>query len=306
MKYVSKTLPHHMLVRLDQLRKKKIHCDITIVAGASRTKYPAHRVVLASGSNYFDAMLGGNFTESQENEIFIGDVEDKSIKVLVDFIYTSEITVDEDNVQSLLQACTYLQIIEVKEICCEFLKQRLNPSNCMTIKTLAHCNGCVDLTQAARNCLANNFDKFSQSEEFKSLGVEQVIDILSSDDTNIQSEELLYESALTWISYDRDERQKLLSSLLQYIRKHLIPKEYLHRIVGDHQHLMQSFDTRTRRSLKGNVLFAIRDVNCRDSHGMLNLNQNTFVQRYCSTSQCWYHNKLFSKKKVFFGSCCFK
>ena len=239
--YTSETLAHQLLVGFNNLRNKQIYCDVIIVVGSSQVIHLAHRVVLASVSDFFAAMLGGNFTESQQKEIVIGGVEERALKLIIDFIYTSKITIDEDNVQSLLQASTYLQIIEVKEICVKFLEERLNLSNILTMKTLAEENGCSELALAAESMFQLNVEKVLQSEDFKLLGKDQLMQIISSDDLNVQSEVTVYEAIMKWKSHDggeRTRRKNVLPYLLQHVRQHLIPKDYFSRIAADKRHLM--------------------------------------------------------------------
>ena len=48
---------------LSHLREDKTLCDVELEAGGKR--FPIHRVVLAAGSSYFEAMFTRGFKESQ-------------------------------------------------------------------------------------------------------------------------------------------------------------------------------------------------------------------------------------------------
>ena len=51
-------------------------------------------------------------------------VDSDALQILVDYVYTSEVEVTEDNVQSLLPAANLLQLTDVRYL--EILKHTLN------------------------------------------------------------------------------------------------------------------------------------------------------------------------------------
>lgn len=74
-------------------------CDVTLVASGVEAK--AHRLVLASCSPYFRAMFTGPvvFEEQRRETITLQGLEGDALLLLVGYIYSGQIHVDEDNVQ---------------------------------------------------------------------------------------------------------------------------------------------------------------------------------------------------------------
>ena len=64
-----------------------------------------HRAVLAACSPYFYAMFTGELYESKADKVVLQDIDGKALVMLVDFMYTSEITVTEENVQVWYNHC---------------------------------------------------------------------------------------------------------------------------------------------------------------------------------------------------------
>uniref|UniRef100_A0A8C2D284 Kelch-like protein 20 n=1 Tax=Cyprinus carpio TaxID=7962 RepID=A0A8C2D284_CYPCA len=136
MPYISDKHPRQTLEVINMLRKHRELCDVVLVVGAK--KIYAHRVILSACSPYFRAMFTGELAESRQTEVVIRDIDERAMELLIDFAYTSQVTVEEGNVQTLLPAACLLQLAEIQEACCEFLKRQLDPSNCLGIRVLQH------------------------------------------------------------------------------------------------------------------------------------------------------------------------
>lgn len=61
-----------------------------------------------------------------------------------------------------LLACL-LQLAEIQEICCEFLKRQLDPSNCLGIRAFADTHSCRDLLRIADKFTQHNFQEVCQT-----------------------------------------------------------------------------------------------------------------------------------------------
>src|SRR6056300_18177 len=116
-----------------------------------------------------------------------------------DFCYSSKIVVEESNVQTLLPAACLLQLSEIQDVCCEFLKRQLDPSNCLGIRAFADTHSCRDLFRVADKFAQNNFQEVIETDEFLLLPVGQLVDILSSDELNVKSEEQVYFAVMCWM-----------------------------------------------------------------------------------------------------------
>ncbi|KAM3831748.1 kelch-like protein 2 isoform 2-T2 [Vipera latastei] len=210
---------------LNELRSQNLLCDVTIVA--EDMEIATHRVVLAACSPYFHAMFTGEMSESQAKEVRIKEVDGWTLKMLIEYIYTGEITVTEENVQVLLPAASLLQLQDVKKSCCDFLETQLHPVNCLGIQAFADMHACIELLNKANTYAEQHFTEVVLGEEFLSLGVEQVCSLISSDKLTVASEEKVFEAVIAWVNYDKDVRQELMARLMEHVRLPLLSKEYL-------------------------------------------------------------------------------
>lgn len=79
------------------LFRDKFLCDVVLIT-TNLEEFPAHKALLASCSPYFHAMFSC-FEESTQNKVVLQDVDPKALSLLLDYVYSAEIQVNEDNVQ---------------------------------------------------------------------------------------------------------------------------------------------------------------------------------------------------------------
>ena len=82
---------------MNTLREQNQLCDVLLKAADN--EIPAHRVVLASSSPYFFAMFTGELSESRQTVVTMREIDSHALELLVQYVYTAEIEVTEDNVQ---------------------------------------------------------------------------------------------------------------------------------------------------------------------------------------------------------------
>lgn len=223
--YNSEKHPNFLLEHLTYLRKRKELCDVVLIVGSKRLF--AHRVVLASSSAYFHSMFTSDLIEKRKSEIPIHDVDEGAMELLIDFCYQSKIYIDENNVQTLLPAACLLQVTEIQDVCCEFLKQEIDASNCLGIRSFADTHACQDLLEYAEKYTQDYFLEVIEHEEFLLLPVNQLIDIISSDELNVTVEEQVYQAVMKWIRYQLSERTVHLSHVLLHIRLSQLTAKFL-------------------------------------------------------------------------------
>lgn len=116
---------------------------------------------------------------------------------------------------------------DVRDYCCEYLKEQLHPSNCLGIRDFADIQGCVDLVNDADTYIEQHFSEIIQYDEFFNLQPDQIANLIKSDRLTVPTEEKVYESVIAWIQFDSAERQQHVAKLMQNVRLPLLPQEYL-------------------------------------------------------------------------------
>jgi kelch-like protein 20 len=200
-------------------------CDVVISVGNSKIK--AHKIILSASSPYFRAMFTNELAESKQNEITLKDIDEQAMEMLIEFCYSSKITIDEKSVQTLLPAACLLQMQEIQDYCSEFLRSQLDPSNVLGIRAFADTHSCQDLLKIADKYLQNNFVDCVESDEFLLLPFDQLIDIIARDELNVSKEEQVYLACMKWIKHDLGQRKQHIGQLMLHVRFPLIDTKFL-------------------------------------------------------------------------------
>ncbi|NXU74664.1 IPP protein, partial [Oreotrochilus melanogaster] len=185
------------------------------------------RLVLAASSPYFAALFAGGMKESGRDVVRIAGVEADTFHTLLDFIYTGVVSIGEHNVQELIVAADMLQLTEVVELCCEFLKGQIDPLNCIGLFQFSEQIACHDLMEFTESYIHAHFLEVQSGEEFLALTKEQLVKILRSEDLSIEDEYQVFIAAMQWILKDVGKRKKYVVEVLEPVRFPLLPAQRL-------------------------------------------------------------------------------
>ncbi|XP_029916309.1 kelch-like protein 22 [Myripristis murdjan] len=197
----------------------------------------AHRILLAASCDYFRGMFAGGLREAQQMEIPVHGVTYTAMTKILDFIYTSEIELDLDNVQEVLIAATLVQIEDVISFCCDFLFSWMDESNILEVHKLADLYGLQQLDAKVYSYILRNIQTFSQTEAYRQLPADKVFKVLCSDELDVNSENVVYEAALHYhyspqqVETDQVCLQDDLK-MLEAVRFCLMEKQVLQKLHG--------------------------------------------------------------------------
>ncbi|XP_053111944.1 zinc finger and BTB domain-containing protein 49 isoform X2 [Hemicordylus capensis] len=109
----------HLLQQLHEQRIQGLLCDCMLVVKG--VCFKAHKNVLAAFSQYFRTLFQNS--SGQKNDVFHLDIKNVSgIGQILDYMYTSHLDLNQDNIQTLLAIAQCLQVQNVLNMCRSFLK----------------------------------------------------------------------------------------------------------------------------------------------------------------------------------------
>ena len=216
-----------LLSKCFEFRREGEFIDIRLKVGD--TLFPAHRVVLASYSDYFHSI----FTDGKEANQEVIEMKDKSIspeifKIVMDSIYSGELHVNQKSVFEVLLAASQLQIASVVQLCCDFVKKefienRIDLEIYSVLCTIAERLGLRDLQEAAEARMASMYKDVCENKEFLThINADQLFSLLGRDDLNSPSEAFVFKSVMKWIKYKGEERMPVAGKVIGAVRLGLV------------------------------------------------------------------------------------
>jgi len=219
---------------MNKLRQNNEYTDVILQSGDLQIQ--CHRNVLAVASDYFKATLGNvrEETSSASGQLLM---EPEILSSIVDYIYTGEIELTADNVESLVKACDVLQLVTLKTVCESLLVKLLEPLNCVKFRKLAALCQLNELQRDASRTMKSEFKSVALTDEFKELSSTDLIECIKGDSVNVDDEDVVFEAVLGWTMHDLDNRKECLEEIMAYVRLPYCSRNYL-RHVGDKEDML--------------------------------------------------------------------
>ncbi|XP_035684407.1 zinc finger protein 37-like [Branchiostoma floridae] len=114
------SLPRQLQQQLNLQRNSRMFCDITLQVQGAR--FPVHKCVLAAFSPHFSLLL----SNSDRTVVELNTLTEVGVRAVIDFMYTSDFVLTQDNIVAISAAAWYLQITELSQDCQMYLMKNLH------------------------------------------------------------------------------------------------------------------------------------------------------------------------------------
>ncbi|NWS78106.1 KLH10 protein, partial [Crotophaga sulcirostris] len=227
----------------NELRLEGKLCDAIIIVDG--VEFNVHKTILCSCSHYFRVLFTGSWNNTKKVVYKIPGTSPEMMRFIIEYAYTRTVLVTVDNVENLLMAADQFNVMDIVQLCCEFLKSQLCLENCIGIYKLTHYYYCPNLQAAAYAFILHHFeDIFRVSTEFLELPINKLIHIIEKDELNVKEERVVFEAILKWIGHNPQERKQHITDLLGKVRLALMQMEYFISNVKTHDYVKDNKDCR--------------------------------------------------------------
>ncbi|KAM9309955.1 kelch-like protein 10 [Pholidichthys leucotaenia] len=218
------TSSHCSRLLSNELRLEGKFCDAVIKV--EDIEFKIHKIILVNLSPYFRALF--LHRASSEQKVFnIPRISAAIMELIFEYAYTGLVSVTVENIQELLLAANQLEVMEIVQICWNFMENELAPKNCIGIWQFTNVISCPEMRYKACRYITDHFVDVVSSEEFLQLSVEELEDILGRDELCVKQENSVYEAALKWMLYMPEKREEHAVRLLSKVRLGLMTESYI-------------------------------------------------------------------------------
>ena len=130
-----------------------------------------------------------DMVESKQDMITINNIDSNALEQFINYSYNGNITITNENVESLLIAANFFHLQTIKSACSDFIKKRLSVNDALCIRQFAEQFMCRDLISSVNRFINKHFSKICQTDEFLNLTYSDLVDLLSRDQLSVQCEE---------------------------------------------------------------------------------------------------------------------
>ena len=222
--FVDKTYQNDFLKNVHQLRQREEYTDVTLQSGDVRIQ--CHRVVLAVGSKYFQAMFRCGLQKHPSDTVEL-TMEPEILSSIVDYIYSGEIELTVDNVESIVKASDILQLDALKASCEDFMMTQVDVTNCCSFHRLSQLYQLHKVLRKAKGLMLAEFKAVAFGDQFKELSCSELIDLINDDDVNVDDEDVVVQCVLDWVNHDAVKRKSSLEAVLERTRLPFCTPKYL-------------------------------------------------------------------------------
>ncbi|XP_075052664.1 kelch-like protein 34 [Mixophyes fleayi] len=213
------------------LRTHRHLCDVCLVVDGH--EFPAHKSLLACSSDYFKAMFKDYTKESKATVIHLKVITPTGLQNILDFIYTSWLSLSMNTLEDTLEAATYLQVMDALPLCSKFLINSCDLENCCFSANIASKYYLSDALEKTEKYIIHNLWALLQEDvevtELLELNVKSMFNLIKADDISKVNEELLLDLVLKWVQYDRT-RLLHAKALFENVRFGLLPLDSLRKL----------------------------------------------------------------------------
>ncbi|TGZ65409.1 hypothetical protein CRM22_005886 [Opisthorchis felineus] len=215
--YVNSDATAILLKKLNDQRLQTKECDFLLTNGTQSQK--VHRCLARILSRTIDETID---RDPECTEFHVANLSDCALEALVQYVYTSELTINSETALELYDTAEILGVDFVAESCLDYLSGRVAVENCVDCLTFAVNRKWIIMRNELVEFCVQNFGELILTESFVRIPPLEFIEILANPGLYVSDELALFNAMRRWCNYDWANREQYAKRLSESIRYQLI------------------------------------------------------------------------------------
>ncbi|XP_074838570.1 kelch-like protein 33 [Carettochelys insculpta] len=210
------------------LHRAGVGCDL--VLSSEGQNFPAHRLALSCGCEYFRAMLCGGMRESRHGAAPLPTLlAPAELRLLLPFAYSGAVAGGWGELLAAAETALRYQASGLLALCLGALQRALTPGRCLRLLAFARAYDLRLPAAAARAYALAHFARLARCPGFPALPLDELLALLACDQLRVAGELEALEAALRWLEADPPERLPHAEVVLGHVRFALLSTRELRR-----------------------------------------------------------------------------
>jgi len=211
--------------KLKEFRNTSRYTDVIIET--SDTDYPAHKNILASSSDFWISMFEGGFKESDQKTISLKHISSVAFKIILNFVYTSKVSVSADVVGCLYEAADYMHYNFLKKNCVKFMVSSIHADTCLEYFHIADRYCLTDLQNKIKDYIFNNLEELSTNSMLYELPCKMFAELIAVDVLVCRSEKTVLDVITHYLEVNKDLSMEDIRQVVDQLRFGLLDTDEL-------------------------------------------------------------------------------
>ncbi|XP_005106298.2 kelch-like protein 26 [Aplysia californica] len=214
-----------VIKHFQKLRAENELTDFKVIAHGR--VFEVHRALLAATSDYFRVMFKGVMAESKQDTVDLKGVSADGLQQVIDFIYSGEMSLSEENLTEVINTATHLQVTSAIHVCSSYIKSLLTFENYEEFLSVADTYSLEAVVQHWESMIHQRFMDFSQTQAFMKMDGDKLARHLPQDSLRLPSEYQLFLCLDKWFRFQANRMTTDSAKLLSCVRFGLMSEQEL-------------------------------------------------------------------------------
>ncbi|KAG0222481.1 hypothetical protein BGW41_006001 [Actinomortierella wolfii] len=164
--------------------------DVKFIIGEEQATRHGHSLILSIRCPYFADALSSSWREGTDGVFRKPNVRPEIFDLILQYIYSGQVTLDEKVVPELIQAADELRIKDLVHGCEEYALKNLSNENVFAMTMLASLHGLDRLRAECHDHIAFNFDVLKKGRHILTLDSDSLLEVLAMDQLDVPEIEI--------------------------------------------------------------------------------------------------------------------